>query len=143
LTFDIILLQKTKEMYVLLSLNFECITLSFIALIFFIFLFEYISREKSRSTNQTSDFRKRIEASFYVCSYTLFGSLNSIALCRLFCVENQGWNSQNFLSKFIRFFITLGLKILRLLRLKVVLKHLLLKGDINYCNNHKLPIFHG
>ncbi len=32
----------------------------------------------------------------------------------------QGGNSQNFLGKFVRFFITLGLKILRLLRLKLV-----------------------
>ncbi len=31
-----------------------------------------------------------------------------------------GGNSQNFLSKFLRLFVTLGLKILRLLRLKVV-----------------------
>jgi len=29
-------------------------------------------------------------------------------------------DSQNFLSKFVRFFVTLGLKILRLFRLKVV-----------------------
>jgi len=32
----------------------------------------------------------------------------------------QGGNSQNFLLKFIRFFLTLSLKILILLRLKVV-----------------------
>jgi len=32
----------------------------------------------------------------------------------------MGRNSQNYLGKFLRFFITLGLKILRLLRLKVV-----------------------
>ncbi len=31
-----------------------------------------------------------------------------------FKIEEQGGNSQNFLSKFVRFFITLGLKILRL-----------------------------
>jgi hypothetical protein len=31
-----------------------------------------------------------------------------------------GGNSQNFLGQFVRFFITLGLKILRLFRLKVV-----------------------
>jgi len=31
-----------------------------------------------------------------------------------------GGNLQNFLSKFLRFYLTLGLKILRLLRLKVV-----------------------
>jgi len=32
----------------------------------------------------------------------------------------QGGNSQNFLRKFVRFFVTLGLKILRLNRLKVL-----------------------
>jgi len=35
-------------------------------------------------------------------------------------LRSQGGNSQNFLSKFVRFFVTLGLKILRLQRLKVV-----------------------
>jgi len=35
----------------------------------------------------------------------------------------QGGNSQNFLSKFVRFFVTLGLKILRLLRQKIVFKY--------------------
>jgi len=38
-----------------------------------------------------------------------------------FCFNHQGRNSQNFVSNFGRFFVvTLGLKILRLLRLKVV-----------------------
>ncbi len=31
-----------------------------------------------------------------------------------------GGNSQNFLCKFVRFFVTLGLKIFRLFRLKVL-----------------------
>jgi hypothetical protein len=31
-----------------------------------------------------------------------------------------GGNSQNFLSKFVRFFVTLGLKIMRFSRFKVV-----------------------
>jgi len=53
-----------------------------------------------------------------------------------------GGNSQNFLVKFIRFLATLGLKILRLLRLKVVLMQISLIGNVNYCNNQKLPIFH-
>jgi len=35
-------------------------------------------------------------------------------------LNRQGGNSQNFFSKFVRFFVTLGLKILRLSRLKVV-----------------------
>jgi len=34
--------------------------------------------------------------------------------------KDLGGNSQNFLLKFIRFFVTLGLKILRLFRFKVV-----------------------
>jgi hypothetical protein len=34
--------------------------------------------------------------------------------------KGPGGNSQNFLCKFVRFFVTLGLKILRLLRLQVV-----------------------
>jgi len=33
-----------------------------------------------------------------------------------------GGDSHNFLSNFVRFFVTLGLEILRLLRLKVVFK---------------------
>jgi hypothetical protein len=37
-------------------------------------------------------------------------------------ISHKGQNSQNFVSKFVRFFETLGLKILRLLRLKVVFK---------------------
>jgi len=39
----------------------------------------------------------------------------------------KGENSQNFLSKFVRFFVTLGLKILILLRLKVVFKANIIK----------------
>jgi hypothetical protein len=34
--------------------------------------------------------------------------------------KTQGGNSQNFLGKFIRFFVTLDLKIMRLFRLKVL-----------------------
>ena len=36
-------------------------------------------------------------------------------------------NSQNFLHKFVRFFVTLGLKILRLLRQKVVFEAYVMK----------------
>jgi hypothetical protein len=39
----------------------------------------------------------------------------------------QGGNSQNFLSKFVRFFVTLCLKILILLRLKVVFEEEIIK----------------
>ncbi len=40
--------------------------------------------------------------------------------------KNLRWDAQNFLRKFERFFVILGLKILRLLMLKVVFK-----ADIN------------
>ncbi len=39
-----------------------------------------------------------------------------------------GGDSQNFLNKFVRFFVTLGLKILRLLRLKVLFEADIIKG---------------
>jgi hypothetical protein len=40
----------------------------------------------------------------------------------------QGGDSQNFLQKFERFFVTLGLKILRLFRLKVPFEADIIKG---------------
>jgi hypothetical protein len=43
-------------------------------------------------------------------------------------MEVQGGDSKNFLWKFVRFFITLGLKILRLSRLKVVFEADIIKG---------------
>jgi len=52
-----------------------------------------------------------------------------------------GWEFTK-LSKFVRFFVTLGLKILRLFRLKVLFKQISLKSDVNYCINHKVPIFY-
>jgi len=42
--------------------------------------------------------------------------------------NEQGGDSQNFLCKFIIFFVTLGLKILRLFRLKVVFETDIIKG---------------
>jgi hypothetical protein len=42
--------------------------------------------------------------------------------------------SQNFLSNFSN---------LEIIKAKEILKQISLKGDINYCNNHKLPIFDG
>jgi len=47
--------------------------------------------------------------------------------------KTLGGNSQNFLCKFIRFFVSLGLKILTLFRLKALLKQISLKGDVHYC----------
>jgi len=46
----------------------------------------------------------------------------------------QGGDSQNFLHKFVNFFVTLGLKILRLFSLKVLFE----AAIINYCINHKV-----
>jgi hypothetical protein len=42
--------------------------------------------------------------------------------------KNEGGNSQNFLGKFVRFFVTLGTKILRLFRLKVLFEEDIIKG---------------
>jgi hypothetical protein len=42
--------------------------------------------------------------------------------------KDPGWDSQNFLGKFVRFFVTLGLKILRLFRLKVLFIVDIIKG---------------
>ncbi len=41
---------------------------------------------------------------------------------------DQGGNSQNFLGKFVRLFLTLGLKILGLFRLKVLFEADIIKG---------------
>ena len=50
----------------------------------------------------------------------------------------QGGNSQNFLRQILRIFVTLGLKILGLIRLKVYLKQISFKADVNYKNINKL-----
>jgi hypothetical protein len=42
----------------------------------------------------------------------------------------------------VRFFVTLSIKILRLFRLVVLFEADILKGDVNYCINHKVPIFY-
>ena len=54
----------------------------------------------------------------------------------------QCGNSQNFLRQICKIFVTLGLKILRLLRQKIVFNQISLKVDVNYCKNHKLLIFY-
>ena len=48
-------------------------------------------------------------------------------------LASQGGDSQNFLHKFVRCFVTLGIKILRLFRLKVLFEADIKKGDVNYC----------
>ncbi len=53
-----------------------------------------------------------------------------------------GWNSQNLIRKFVRFFVSLGLKCWDYLSFKYFLKQIWLKGDVNYCINHKVPIFY-
>ncbi len=60
--------------------------------------------------------------------------------------KNLCGDLQNFLGKFVRFLVTLGLKILRLLRLKVVFEEDIIKcklnGDVNYCKYNTLPILY-
>jgi len=58
-----------------------------------------------------------------ICSANTHFDLYKIFIIRLM---KQGWDSQNFLHKFVRFFVTLGIKILRLFRLKVIFE-----ADIN------------
>jgi len=55
--------------------------------------------------------------------------------------KNMGGNSQNFLSKFVRFFLTLGPKFLRLKWLKVVFKQTSIKVNVNYCINQRFSTF--
>jgi len=64
---------------------------------------------------------------------------------KLFCfffTIYLGGNSQNFLGKFIRFFLLWALKSWDYLGLKYFLKQISLKGDVYYCINHKEPIFY-
>ncbi len=56
--------------------------------------------------------------------------------------KNVGGNSQNFLQKFVIFFVTFGLQSWDYLGLKYVLRQISLKGDVNYCINHKVPFFY-
>jgi len=44
------------------------------------------------------------------------------------CDRISRWDSQNFFCKFVRFFVTLGLKILIFFRLKVLLEADIIKG---------------
>ncbi len=54
-----------------------------------------------------------------------------------------GGNSQNFLCKFVRFFVTLGLKILRLFRLKVLFKADIFKSNPSWTRLHHTFIENG
>ncbi len=54
----------------------------------------------------------------------------------------QSGDSQNFLQQICKIFVTLGFKILRLFRLKVLLKQISLKGDVNHRISHKVPIIY-
>ena len=71
-----------------------------------------------------------------ISKYTTFKPITRLVLSyidlatyhTLICKKNHlSQNSQNFLSYFVRFFITLCLKILRLLRLNVVFKSDIIK----------------
>ncbi len=52
----------------------------------------------------------------------------------------SGWKFTKLLKQIRKIFCNLALKILRLLRLKVVFKVDLIKNDVYYCNNYKVPI---
>jgi len=55
--------------------------------------------------------------------------------------KTAGWGFTKLLTQIRKIFVTLGLKILRLFKLKVFfLKQISLKGDVNYCINHKVSI---
>ncbi len=64
-------------------------------------------------------------------------------VCKTLMKSTAGGDSRNLLSKFVRFFITMGLNILALFRLQVkyFLKQISFKGDVNYCMKHKVPFF--
>jgi len=49
---------------------------------------------------------------------------------------------QNFIGKFVRFFVTLGLNILILFKFMVIFEAEIIKGDVYYCINHKVHIFY-
>ncbi len=58
----------------------------------------------------------------------LSGSAGPKAARRTLMKMRQGGDSQNYLCKFVGFFVTLGLKILRLFRLKVLFEADIIKG---------------
>jgi len=58
-----------------------------------------------------------------------FSTERSVYVENHFETKEQGVDSQNFLRKFVRFFlVTLGLKILRLFRLKVLFEADIMQG---------------
>jgi len=71
--------------------------------------------------------------SLFNCSFIIFSNciftqnikMNFFSVIK---VKHLGGNSQNFLWKFVRFFLTLGLKILRLFGLKVLFEADIIKG---------------
>jgi hypothetical protein len=79
---------------------------------------------------------------YLICILIAINIVCKIALLKIFAIcgclahfllfsseiADQGGYSQNFLSKFVRFFVTLGLKILRLFRLKVLFEADIIKG---------------
>jgi len=56
------------------------------------------------------------------------------------CDESPGSKFTKLLKQLRKISRNFNLKILRLLRLKVVFKVDLIKNDVYYCNNYKVPI---
>jgi len=68
---------------------------------------------------------------------------NNNVITGIICLFNTTGSKFTKLLKQIRkIFLTLGLNISRLIRLKVVFKADSIKNYVNYCNNNKFPIFH-
>ncbi len=57
-------------------------------------------------------------------------------------LRDQGGYSQNFLRKFVKISVTLGLNILRFYRSKVFSKQILVEVDVIYYKGNKIPIFY-
>jgi len=67
--------------------------------------------------------------------FTVHGSKYKILCKNIFLIKALSRNSQNFLRKFLIFFVTLGLKILRLYWVKVVFEADMKKVYVSYCKN--------
>ena len=69
----------------------------------------------------------------------LFTSLISFNLWNF----KSGWQFTKLLTQILNIFHNFKPKNLQIIKTKsTFLRQISLKGDINYCNNHKIPIFH-
>ncbi len=58
-------------------------------------------------------------------------------------LKMPGWEFTKLLTKIRKIFLNFKPKNLQINKAKsTFLKQISLKSDINYCNNHKIPIFH-